>query len=353
MPGTAFHPLNHGFHFSNFGYFRVIGTYLDGYCLGMVYAATDYFRNGAAVPLDTARPAAGTILADYILERHATGNLQTSPRFLRVFGATDAAPYFEAGLGNGPEFARLAESIGRSEPVPITLVPASGPPDGHCVLAIGCTSVVSWQVTADVARLHAAKGQSGRIGDVTTDATRVRIQVYDPNFPDETCVLTPTAEQRFLVSRASGWPAYSWKAYFVHNQFVTKTPVLPSTQKVALKAFNGKFVCAEGGGGGALFADRAQQGPWEVFVMEEQQDRQVALKAANGQYVTALDGGGGDVTASANAVGAWERFVPTHVLGKIALRTSNFRFVSVDRNNRLRADAISPLVPQLFETIDV
>ena len=35
--------------------------------------------------------------------------------------------------------------------------------------------------------------------------------------------------------------------------------------KVAFRAFNNRFVSAEGGGGGQLIANREVIGPWETF----------------------------------------------------------------------------------------
>jgi hypothetical protein len=39
-------------------------------------------------------------------------------------------------------------------------------------------------------------------------------------------------------------------------------------QQVALRANNGMFVCAEGGGGRELVANRSVIGPWETFTLE-------------------------------------------------------------------------------------
>jgi len=36
---------------------------------------------------------------------------------------------------------------------------------------------------------------------------------------------------------------------------------------IALQAHNGKYVCAEGGGGQHLIANRDQIGPWKTFVL--------------------------------------------------------------------------------------
>lgn len=75
------------------------------------------------------------------------------------------------------------------------------------------------------------------------------------------------------------------------------------------------FVVAEGGGGREVKADRAWPRSWETFVMRKVSGSgqisfgdNVSLQAANGQYVVAEGGGGGKVNANRNAVGAWETF---------------------------------------------
>ncbi|GAG23274.1 unnamed protein product, partial [marine sediment metagenome] len=75
--------------------------------------------------------------------------------------------------------------------------------------------------------------------------------------------------------------------------------------RVAFRANNGQYVCAEGGGGRELVANRDVIGEWEVFELVDLGDKQVALRAANGQYVTAK---GGKLIADRNSIGKWENF---------------------------------------------
>jgi hypothetical protein len=83
----------------------------------------------------------------------------------------------------------------------------------------------------------------------------------------------------------------------------------------------GYYVCAEGGGGQPIVANRTGVGAWEVFIIHKiapgpnsPNDRyirsgdKVALTAANGQYWSADNGGGSGVTANRDGVGAWETF---------------------------------------------
>ncbi|NEP60432.1 MAG: hypothetical protein F6K31_26095 [Symploca sp. SIO2G7] len=84
---------------------------------------------------------------------------------------------------------------------------------------------------------------------------------------------------------------------------------------ISLIAHNGKYVSAEGGGGGSLVANRDEIGPWETFRLihlSNKLDRTdaalVALQTHNGHYIRAEDGGGGLVVANGNAIGSWETF---------------------------------------------
>ncbi len=78
--------------------------------------------------------------------------------------------------------------------------------------------------------------------------------------------------------------------------------------RVALQAFNGMYVCAEGGGGQALVANRSAIGGWETFTLIDRGGGQVALRAHNGQYVCAEGGGGQALVANRDGIGPWETF---------------------------------------------
>jgi hypothetical protein len=85
------------------------------------------------------------------------------------------------------------------------------------------------------------------------------------------------------------------------------------------------YLVAEGGGGGAVLADRRFPGPWETLTFTSIDggpvfagDR-VSLGASDGHFFRAEAGGGGALTATAEAVGAWETFVvETNHAGPIA-----------------------------------
>lgn len=78
--------------------------------------------------------------------------------------------------------------------------------------------------------------------------------------------------------------------------------------RMALQTINGRFFCAEGGGGDALHANRLAIGPWEHFTVVPGEGGGIALKTDNGHFVCAENGGGGTVVANRTRVGPWETF---------------------------------------------
>jgi hypothetical protein len=105
---------------------------------------------------------------------------------------------------------------------------------------------------------------------------------------------------------------------------------------VAIKTTNGKYLCAEDGGGSVVNATRDKIGNWETFeivnlrrgnialkgVYADSDDignretfqlkllknNKVAFKTHDKKYICAEDGGGGKVVANRDKVGSWETF---------------------------------------------
>ncbi|MDD4650793.1 MAG: C25 family cysteine peptidase [Methanothrix sp.] len=101
--------------------------------------------------------------------------------------------------------------------------------------------------------------------------------------------------------------------------------------KIALRAANGQYVCAENGGGSYLVANRNSVGAWETFQRIDLGNGKVALRAANGQYVCAENGGGTYLVANRNAIGAWETFTYMDLgNSKIGLKASNGQVVCAE-----------------------
>lgn len=84
---------------------------------------------------------------------------------------------------------------------------------------------------------------------------------------------------------------------------------------VSLRAPNGRYWCAQGGGYGGqpVVANRASVGgDWERFGLTTNADGTIALQAKEGRkYVQAENGGGKRVLANGDSIGIWEKFVRT------------------------------------------
>jgi hypothetical protein len=86
--------------------------------------------------------------------------------------------------------------------------------------------------------------------------------------------------------------------------------------QINLRTDNGHYLCAETGGGREVIANRTAVGPWETFTIvhadlsggEISSGQGILLRTANGQFLCAEGGGGREVTADRAAIGPWETF---------------------------------------------
>lgn len=99
---------------------------------------------------------------------------------------------------------------------------------------------------------------------------------------------------------------------------------------VTLRANNRQYVCAEGGGGREVVANRDVPRGWETFEMQEHEGSKVSLRANNGQYISAEGGGGREVVANRNAVGPWEMFEIQRASNRVSLRAHNGQYVCAE-----------------------
>jgi len=97
------------------------------------------------------------------------------------------------------------------------------------------------------------------------------------------------------------------------NGWETFTVVPIGGNKVALMAANGQFLCANEGGGHEVNANRNVPQGWETFTVIGVGDHQVALQTNDGHYLCAEGGGGGDLVANRTSIGPWETFTYTRV----------------------------------------
>jgi hypothetical protein len=121
--------------------------------------------------------------------------------------------------------------------------------------------------------------------------------------------------------------------------------VADTAQRVALRTSNGiNYLCAEGGGGREVVANRTSRGPWETFAMEVISVGKVALRANNGHYLCAEGGGGRELVANRPTRGVWETFALVDLgTGKVALQAGNNQFVCAEAGGGREVNANRPV----------
>jgi hypothetical protein len=122
---------------------------------------------------------------------------------------------------------------------------------------------------------------------------------------------------------------------FLRVEKVSETPPPPSGPPLVgyrgLRAANGQYVCAEGGGGREVVANRDQLLGWETFGWYDLGGGRVALQAANGQFVCAEGGGGREVVANRDQILGWETFEAIDLGGgRVALRAANGQYMCAE-----------------------
>jgi hypothetical protein len=112
-----------------------------------------------------------------------------------------------------------------------------------------------------------------------------------------------------VANRQSG---ADWETFSIYGEQLP----LVSGSTVHLRAYSGECWCAEDGGGREVNATRETAAGWETFTIvladgsagAINNGSGIALRASNGQYVCAEDGGGRELVANRNVIGPWETF---------------------------------------------
>jgi lysophospholipase L1-like esterase len=140
----------------------------------------------------------------------------------------------------------------------------------------------------------------------------------------EYAVRLKTYNNQNYLSALAGGAALSATGTLVNTGQIAFTLIdlngaaLLDRDEINLRHGSGYFVAAEGGGGGLVNVNRGKAGEWETFVLrkisgssgpELRSGDAVAIQTFNGRYIRAEGGGGGSVNASSTAVGPWEIFV--------------------------------------------
>jgi hypothetical protein len=104
-------------------------------------------------------------------------------------------------------------------------------------------------------------------------------------------------------------------------------------KKVKIATFHETFVSADLDKGGQLFGNRKEAKDWEVFYIEDLGDGKVAIKASNHKYVTVTKEG--KLFARALVVQENETFITVTIQEKwIAFKASNGKYVTCDKDKK-------------------
>ena len=101
-----------------------------------------------------------------------------------------------------------------------------------------------------------------------------------------------------------------------------------NARRIAIRCASGHYLCAEGGGNGALVANRLALGPWETFDLIDLGNNQIALRSVSGLHVSVENGGGLAVTVNRGRIASWEIFTQIPQGSGFALKTFNGLYLS-------------------------
>lgn len=107
-----------------------------------------------------------------------------------------------------------------------------------------------------------------------------------------------------------------------------------SKRVINLKAYNGKFLCADESKNNIVIADKEAAQQWETFSLVNLGNSTYALLAHTGSFFCAELNSQGEITATREKTGEWETF--TLILldsNKIALKAINNKYVSLNEKS--------------------
>lgn len=122
---------------------------------------------------------------------------------------------------------------------------------------------------------------------------------------------------------------------------------------INLKAYNGKFVCADDNLNNIVVANKEKPDSWETFLLIRFQNDECILRSHTNQFFCAELDKQGYVTATRQNVGEWETFTFINIDNNlIAFKAANGKYLSVDeKSNQLIANADTIGLHEKFELI--
>ncbi len=120
-----------------------------------------------------------------------------------------------------------------------------------------------------------------------------------------------------------------------------------------LKAFNNKFVCADGAHNNIIIADKPKASSWETFTLLSLENNNCAIYSYDQKFFSAELHSKNEINASKTYIAQWETFTIVRLNdGFVAFKASNGMYLSVDKESlQLFATATSIGKQELFKMI--
>jgi hypothetical protein len=202
--------------FSVLGQTLKLGDAGNGLCGGFVYTVKDLFNTGLLPPTDTARPAGGTPLFNYIVAR-LTNSFDENDlnQYLSWIQMTDNDTVLGSGMSSheiNEEWPKIKADLDSNQVSPLGLVHGQEPPTVGFFTGIRdlgeCHQVLAW--------------------GYDLNGSSLTIFIYDPDFPGNSNTITldishPGATTPISVSN---WPAGMFRGFFRthYNYHDPRTP---------------------------------------------------------------------------------------------------------------------------------
>lgn len=118
----------------------------------------------------------------------------------------------------------------------------------------------------------------------------------------------------------------------IHDYFNGKKEIGRITFQ--LKAFNNKYVCADGTLNNLVLANKEKASTWETFILIKFENNECAILAYNYRFLCSELGNKNEITSTREKVGPWETFTMINLNSNfIALRANNGKYMNTDEKS--------------------
>lgn len=132
---------------------------------------------------------------------------------------------------------------------------------------------------------------------------------------------------------------YSWLTYSKGNiNTIQRVNEIGKREKsrttIYLKAFNGKYVCADEGLNNMVAANKEKPSTWETFTLIIFDNNECAIRSFKNLFLSADSGHQNEITATKTKVDSWETFTIINLdSNHVAFKAANGKYLSVDEKS--------------------